>query len=269
MPDTEQILCRENEASVKTILIIGIGAGDPDYITVQAIKALNRADVFFLMDKGPAKIKLRALREEICRRHIAPGHKHRFVEAPSPPRGTAPADYRASVDELNEAKQAVFEAMIGPEMKDGETAGILVWGDPMLYDSTIRNIEAIAASGRHGIDYEVIPGITAVQALAARHRIPLNRIAEPVLLTTGRKLAEGFPDGIDSAVVLLDGEDTYRRFADQEMEIYWGAYLGTPDEILISGRLKDVAGEIHRRRAEARQKNGWIMDTYLIRKTDG
>lgn len=255
---------------MKKILIIGIGAGDPDYMTVQAIKALNRTDVFFLLDKGRIKGKLRDVREEICRRHIAPGHRHRFVEAPSPPRDTAPADYRASVDELNEAKQAVFEAMIAGEMKDGETAGILVWGDPMLYDSTIRNIEAIIAAGRHTIDYEVIPGITAVQALAARHRIPLNRIAEPVLLTTGRKLAEGFPDGIDSAVVLLDGEDTFRRFADAgihgDMEIYWGAYLGTPDEILISGKLEDVAGEIHRRRTEARQKNGWIMDTYLIRK---
>ena len=255
---------------MKTILIIGIGAGDPDYITVQGIKALNRADVFFLMDKGRIKGKLRDVREEICRRHIAPGRAHRFVEAPSPPRDTSPADYRASVDELNAAKQAVFEAMIAGEMTDGETAGILVWGDPMLYDSTIRNIEAIVASGKHQIDYEVIPGITAVQALAARHRIPLNRIAEPVLLTTGRKLAEGFPDGIDSAAVLLDGEDTYRKFADAgvhgDMEIYWGAYLGTPDEILISGKLKDVAGEIHRRRTEARQKNGWIMDTYLIRK---
>ena len=255
---------------MKTILIIGIGAGDPDYITVQAVKALNRADLFFLMDKGPAKTKLRALREEICRRHIASGHKHRFVEAPSPPRDTAPADYRASVDELNEAKQAVFEAMIRDEMKNGETAGILVWGDPMLYDSTIRNIEALIAGGKHRIAYEVIPGITAVQALAARHKIPLNRIAEPVLLTTGRKLAEGFPPGIDSAVVLLDGEDTFGRFADAavhgDIEIYWGAYLGTPDEILISGKLEEVADEIHRRRAEARQKHGWIMDTYLIRK---
>jgi len=252
---------------VKTILIIGIGAGDPDYLTVQAVKALNRVDVFFLMDKGLAKAKLRALRDEICRRHITPGRAHRFVEAPSPPRDTQPADYRASVDELNTAKQTVFERMIANDMKDGETAGILVWGDPMLYDSTIRNIEAIGKSDRHAIDYEVIPGITAVQALAARHRIPLNRIAEPVLLTTGRKIAEGFPEGVDSAAVLLDGEDTYRRFADQDMEIYWGAYLGTPDEILISGRLGDVAGEIHRRRHEARQANGWIMDTYLMRKT--
>ena len=121
-----------------------------------------------------------------------------------------------------------------------------------------------------GVSYSVIPGITAVQALAARHKIPLNRIAEPVALTTGRKLAEGFPPGIDSVAVLLDGEDTYRRFADAkvhgDMEIYWGAYLGTPDEILIAGKLADVADEIHRRRAEARRANGWIMDTYVMRR---
>src|SRR4030088_851677 len=160
---------------MKTILIIGIGAGDPDYITMQAVKALNRVDVFFLMDKGPAKQKLRALREELCRQHIK-DRTYRFIEAPSPPRDTAPADYRACVDDLNREKQAVVERMIEREMKDGETAGILVWGDPMLYDSTIRNIEAIArerrSGGRQQIDYDVIPGITAVQALAARHKIP-------------------------------------------------------------------------------------------------
>ena len=113
----------------------------------------------------------------------------------------------------------------------------------------------------------MIPGITAVQALAARHRIPLNRIAEPVILTTGRRLAEGFPTGVQSAVVLLDGEETYRRFADTsvhgDIDIWWGAYLGTPHEILIQGRLADVADEIHRRRAEARRErldNGHVCD---------
>lgn len=251
---------------MKTILIIGIGAGDPDYVTVQAVKALNRTDVFFLMDKGPAKAKLRGLREEICRRHIAPDRAPRFVEAPSPPRDPRPADYLGCVDDLNAAKQAVFERMIAEEMADGETAGILVWGDPMLYDSTIRNIEAIAATGRHAIGYEVVPGITALQALTARHRIPLNRIGESVLVTTGRRIADGFPPDVDSAAVLLDGEDTYRRYAGEDGDIYWGAYLGTPDEILIAGRTADVAEEIHRRRHAARAAHGWIMDTYLIRK---
>ena len=253
---------------MKTILIIGIGAGDPDYITVQAAKALNRVDVFFLMDKGPAKQKLRALREALCRQHIK-DRAYRFAEAESPPRDTAPADYRASVDALNREKQDVFERMIEGEMEDGQTAGVLVWGDPMLYDSTIRNIEAIAAGGRHQIEYEVFPGITAVQALAARHKIPLNRIAEPVLLTTGRKLAEDFcrastASSSCSTARTLTGASPSKTHGD--MEIYWGAYLGTPDEILISGKLADVADEIQRRRAEARRANGWIMDTYLMRR---
>src|ERR687897_836208 len=59
---------------------IGIGVGDPDQLTVQAVQALNRTDVFFVMDKGPAKTKLRALREEILRRH-AKGRIYRVAEA--------------------------------------------------------------------------------------------------------------------------------------------------------------------------------------------
>ena len=39
-------------------------------------------------------------------------------------------------------------------------------------------------------------------------------------------------------------------------------------KILISGKLKDVAPEIKRRRTEARRVNGWIMDTYLLRRSD-
>lgn len=248
---------------MKTVLVIGIGVGDPDQLTVQAVRALNRVDVFFVMDKGATKGKLRDVRDEILRRHIT-DRTYRVAEAPSPPRDIAAADYRACVDELNRAKQAVFEKLIG-QLQDGETGAFLVWGDPMLYDSTIRNLDALKAAGS-AIDYEVIPGITAIQALAAAHKIPLNRIAEAVTITTGRKLANGFPPGVDSVVVLLDGEDTYRRFVDQDVEIYWGAYLGTPDQILIAGRVKDVAEEIHRRRSEARRANGWIMDTYLLRR---
>jgi precorrin-6A synthase len=55
-------------------------------------------------------------------------------------------------------------------------------------------------------------------------------------------------------------------FVNQDFEIFWGAYTGMPEEILISGKLKDVAGEIERVRAEARTANGWIMDTYLMRR---
>jgi precorrin-6A synthase len=153
-------------------------------------------------------------------------------------------------------------------MAEGECGAFLVWGDPALYDSTIRILDAIVARGAVEIDFEVIPGISSVQALAARHRIPLNRIGGPVEITTGRRLTEGFPEHADSVVVMLDANDTYRQVAAEGLDIWWGAYVGTPDEILICGRLEDVAEEIARARAEARAAKGWIMDSYLLRKRE-
>ncbi|MCK1794113.1 precorrin-6A synthase (deacetylating) [Pseudomonas violetae] len=250
---------------MKQILVIGIGAGNPDYITLQAVKALNRADVFFLMDKGESKDKLIDLRREICERYIT-DQAYRFVEATSPERERGEVDYRASVEELNMAKQLTFERLIHEEMADGECAGFLVWGDPALYDSTIRILQAILASGRCEFEFEVIPGITSVQALCAQHKMPLNRIGQSIEITTGRRLAAGQVGDADSLVVMLDAQDAYHQVADSETEIYWGAYLGTPDELLISGKLKDVAQEIERVRKAARLANGWIMDTYLLRK---
>lgn len=250
---------------MKKILVIGIGAGDPEHMTVQAINALNRVDAFFMLEKGASKRALVALRGEICRRY-AKDRQYRVLEAPSPPRDTRPADYEACVEELNREKQAVFEALIA-QMKEGECGAFLAWGDPSLYDSTIRNLDAVAASGRHTLEVEVIPGISAVQVLAARHRTTLNTVGQPVEITTGRRLREGWPEHVDSVVVMLDGEEAYRRFVDQDVEIFWGAYLGMPDEILIAGKLSDVADEIHQARAAARAEHGWIMDTYLMRKS--
>ncbi|MEX5688570.1 MULTISPECIES: precorrin-6A synthase (deacetylating) [Pseudomonas] len=250
---------------MKKLLVIGIGAGNPDYITMQAVKALNLVDVFFLMDKGQSKDKLIDLRREICDRYIT-DRTYRFVEAHSPERERGDVDYKTSVEELNLAKQMTFERLIDEQMSDDQCAGFLVWGDPALYDSTIRILQAILASGRCVFEFEVIPGITSVQALAAQHKVPLNRIGRSIEITTGRRLAAGQVSDADSLVVMLDAEDSYHQVADQQTQIYWGAYLGTPDEILISGKLEDVADEIERVRKAARLANGWIMDTYLLRK---
>lgn len=250
---------------MKKILVIGIGAGNPEYITVQAVNALAKADVFFLMDKGASKEKLNLLRTEILERYLPQGN-YRVVEALNPERERVGVEYLQAVDRLNSDKQQAFERLIGEELPDGECGAFLVWGDPALYDSTLRILDAILDSGRHAFEYEVIPGITSVQALTARHKVPLNNIGRAVEITTGRRLAEGFPAGVDSVVVMLDAENTFKTLVDQDLEIYWGAYVGTPDEILISGKLKDVADQIERVRAAAREANGWIMDTYLLKR---
>jgi precorrin-6A synthase len=251
---------------MRNVLIIGIGAGNPDYVTVQAINALNRADVFFIPNKGTEKEGLARLRLEICERYIK-DRDYRLFGFDVPERSKDPSDYKMNVQDWHSRIGENYEKLLTKELGDGECGAFLVWGDPTLYDSTLRIIETIKSRGDLALDYEVIPGISSVQALAAQHRIALNRIGESVHITTGRKLAEGFPDNADSVVVMLDGEQSFMKIESADIDIYWGAYIGTADEILVSGRLSEVANDIEALRARSRRENGWIMDTYLLRKS--
>ena len=250
---------------MKTILIVGIGTGNPEHMTVQAINALNRADVLFIPTKGEAKAQLAAVRRDIVSRYVTRPDS-RLVEFAVPVRQTADRSYDQSVDQWHAAIATAYERLLSGELGEGQAGAFLVWGDPMLYDSTIRIIERVRAMGSVDFDYSVIPGITSIQALAASHRIPLNLVGKPVEITTGRRLSESFPAKSETAVVMLDGEQAFLQIDDPEARIYWGAYLGTPQEIVVSGRLAEVKEEIVKTRAEARARHGWIMDIYLLQK---
>src|SRR5579862_9620910 len=188
---------------MRKVLIIGIGAGNPDYVTVQAINALNQADVFFIPNKGLEKEDLQRLRLEICERFIK-DRNYRLVDFETPERSRDSSDYKGSVQDWHSRIEGIYETLLTEEFGDDECGAFLVWGDPSLYDSTLRIIDRIRVRGGVAFEYEVIPGITAVQALAARHKIALNRIGRPIQITTGRKITEGLPDGIDDVVVMLD-----------------------------------------------------------------
>jgi len=252
-------------APMRKIFIIGIGAGDPDYLTIQAIEALNAVDAFFIPDKGAEKAVLRSLRTTICERFIK-DKAYRFIDVPVPKRAEAGENYKKAVTDWHEALETNYQLLLKSHVKDSETAGFLVWGDPSLYDSTLRIVEKLHEKADPPFDYEIIPGISAVQVLAAKHRIALNRIGEAVQITTGRKVRENYPTEADSVVVMLDGEQTFTSL-DGDLHIYWGAYLGTKEEVLVAGKLADVTNEIARIREEKRAKNGWIMDIYLLRKS--
>jgi precorrin-6A synthase len=254
---------------MRELLVIGMGPGHPDQITVQAVRALNRADVFFRIDKGDGKSGLNAARDEILRRHVA-GPGYRVVDIPEPPRDRSPSltseAYQGAVRDWHAARGELIGEAIAAELGPDGVGAFLVWGDPSVYDSMLRIIDRVLALGGVEFTYTVIPGVTSVQALAAAHRVPLNRVGEPIHITPARRIAGGLPEGLDSAVVMLDRGFTAAGFADPRLSVYWGAYLSTPDEVLISGPLAEVATEITRTRAELRERHGWIMDTYLLRR---
>lgn len=253
---------------MRKLFVIGVGAGDPDYITVQAIKALNSIEVFFVVDKGDDKRDLVDLRREICERHIE-DRSYRWVEVRDPERDRTSPAYRAAVEDWRQRRADIFEQLIRDELADGGCGGFLVWGDPSLYDSTLAIVDELVARATIELDVEVVPGISSIQALAAKHRIGLNRVGRPIHITTGRLLADGLPEGVDDVLVILDADCSFNKIgaeARSELDIYWGAYVGTADELLVSGNLEAVGDEIARLRNEARATKGWIMDTYLLRR---
>ena len=252
-------------APVRHISVIGIGAGDPDHITVQAIAALNRLDVVFVIEKSGDTEELSRFRHAIFERHLAPGRECRVVEIADPLRDRRSHAYASAVADWREERARAWEHAMTHELADDGRGGFLVWGDPSLYDSTIAVLQRVREGGLR-FEYDVIPGVSSVHALTARHGISLNRVGGTVQITPGRRLKDGFPADADDIVVMLDPDCVFCDLDEPGLEIYWGAYLGTPDEMLVAGPVSEVGDEIRRLRHEARERKGWVMDTYLLRR---
>ncbi|MFO1142164.1 MAG: precorrin-6A synthase (deacetylating) [Amaricoccus sp.] len=244
---------------MREIVVIGIGTGNPEHVTIEAVRALNAADLVLIPRKGAGKADLAALRREICERYLE-NASTRIVEFDMPVRD-AEGGYREGVDAWHRDIAARYRALIEPE--DGRVA-LLVWGDPSLYDSTLRILDLLTEAGV-AFARRVVPGISSLQVLAARHGVTLNTVGGPVCVTTGRRLRAAVPDA-DSIAVLLDGDCAFREIDPEGVTIYWGAYLGLPNEVVIAGPLAEVGERIAEVRAAARADAGWIMDTYLLRK---
>ena len=247
------------------LLLIGIGAGDPDWVTVAAIRAIERLDVLFVVLKeGELDELVEARRDLVAHYRRTP---LRTVELPDPPRPWRSApDYSAAVAAWRQQRREQWGAALAAELGEGQVGGFLVWGDPSLYESTLAIAHELVEASTTPLELTVIPGVSSVHALTARHRIPLNRQGRAVQIMPARLLADGLPDGVDDAVAMLDGRQAFASIDPEGIDIYWAAYLGTPDEILISGPLADVRDEIVRVRAEAEARKGWVFDTYLLRR---
>ncbi|MFV9432102.1 precorrin-6A synthase (deacetylating) [Rhodococcus aetherivorans] len=245
------------------VRLIGIGPGGPDDLTVAAVRALESVDVFLVPDKKRGVDDLVAVREEILRRHTS--GSYRMVVVPDPPRDRNPERYGDEVRDWHAARAEAYETVLLEQVPEDETVGFLVWGDPSLYDSTIRVVERILERGRVWFDYDVVPGISSVQLLAARHRLVLNTIGGPITVTTGRRLLRDVAAGASNIVVMLDGGLACADL-DGTWSVWWGANLGTDDEELVAGKLAEVLPAIREARVRAKQARGWVMDTYLLRR---
>ena len=241
--------------------LIGIGTGNPDHVTFQAAEAIQKADLILIPRKGPNKADLADIRHQIIAK-VAAEALPRVIEFDIPVR-KADGNYLDGVSDWHDAIAIVWQQTITLHEADNKRVALLVWGDPSLYDSTLRIADRLEPKP----NITVIPGITSLQVLTAAHAIPINRIGAPFTVTTGRKLREnGWPEGADTIAVMLDGECSFQYLEAENFEIWWGAYVGMPEQILLSGKLHEIRDTIVNYRAESREKHGWIMDIYVLRK---
>lgn len=250
------------DPAMVTLSLIGIGCGDPGQLTRAAIRAINAADLILIPRKGEEKSDLAELRRQICAQ-VLTNDKTRIVEFDLPVREADRDDYHGGVHDWHDAVAAVWSRAIASHLGGEGRVAMLIWGDPSLYDSSLR----IARRLEPVPDIEVVPGITAIQALCAAHAMTLNEIGQPFLVTTGRRLREGgWPAGVETIVVMLDGGTAFQSLDPKDLHIWWGAYLGMPDEITLSGPLAEVGARIVEIRRDARERHGWIMDSYVIKR---
>ncbi|WP_435141471.1 precorrin-6A synthase (deacetylating) [Pseudopelagicola sp. nBUS_19] len=246
--------------------LVGIGSGNPEHLTLEAIRVLESADLILLPRKGSDKSELADVRRMIARNLLKT--KPRITEFDYPERDGSTPDYLDGVSSWHDALGMIWGDLIRKNASPGSHVALMVWGDPSLYDSTLRIANRVEAQGLN-VKVRVVPGITSLQMLTAAHAIPLNSLGAAVHITTGRRLRDqGWPHEAETVVVMLDGECSFQSLNQDKFNIWWGAYVGMPYQILRSGALATIAEEIVQIRSNARTAHGWVMDIYLLRRCD-
>ena len=253
---------------MNNIYLIGIGTGNPDHLTLEAKNLLETSDLILLPNKGSEKSDLLDLRRFICKQ-ISKKSSLSIREFSMPIRDETNKNYLSRVDQWHKEIATCWSNAIKGFRRQEKVLNLnialLIWGDPSLYDSSIKIFHKYNEQEKNSC-LKVVPGITSLQALAAAHKITLNSVGKPFHVTTGRMLRQfGWPNETETVAVLLDEKCSFNLVKKNNLRIWWGAYLGMDKEILLCGNVSEIGKKIANTRLTAKQKYGWIMDTYILK----
>ena len=210
------------------VYIIGAGPGDPELLTLKAKRIIDAADVIIYADS--------LVPEEIAG-YAKPGA----------------AVYGSKEMALPEIMQVTLQAVA-----EGKTVARIQSGDPSLYGATLEQMRILE---REGVDYEIIPGVSAAFAAAAvlKSELTVPEVSQTVIMTR----AEGrvpMPEGealVDlarhgSTLVIFLSVTRMFRIANQLQEAGYPAdtpvavayRVGWPDQQIIRGTLTDIAQKV-------------------------
>lgn len=242
---------------IEKIYLIGMGPGDIKYLTLEAAETIRKLNLFLIPAKAGKKESLALKRKEIIAQ-IKSTKNFRILEVSFPERKKT-GIYEEEVKKWRFQKGQILKEVLQKETE--KEVGFLVWGDPSLYDGHIEIFKEVQKD--LNFELEIIPGISAFQILSAKHQISLTEIAGTLTFTTPRGLKK--LKSLDHhVVVFLDNYESYKNLNFSQLQIYWGAYLGTSEEVILSGNLKEVLPKLINLRRKLRKEKGFIMETYLL-----
>ncbi len=243
---------------IKKLYLIGIGPGDPKYLTLEAKALIESLNLFLIPEKKGRKEELAQKRIEIIK-FVKGERPFQCVYLPFPERERG-LNYKEKVKEWRKKKGEILkEALLKVEE---EEAGFLIWGDPTLYDGHIEIVKEVARELR--ISFEVIPGLSSFQVLGAKIKTSLTDLSTPLTFHTPRTLRK-LKDIEHPVIVFLDNYETFNLFKDKAIEIYWGAYVGQREEKYILGKLSDTINVIKTLRKNLKEEKGYLMEIYLLK----
>ncbi len=196
--DAYMALTREGSAAAEngSVTLVGAGPGDPELLTLRAVRALQSADVILIDDL------------------VAPGVLD-FARREAKKMLVGKTGYGPS------CKQEEINALMISLAKAGKRVVRLKGGDPMIFGRASEEIDACRLAG---IAVEVVPGISAAQGAASRLGISLThrKVSRRVQYVTGHAADGRLPSDIDwhsladpsvTTIVYMPGK-TIRELAD-------------------------------------------------------
>ncbi|MGN7880464.1 siroheme synthase CysG [Ensifer sp. 22460] len=188
-----------NHAATGRVTLVGAGPGDSEYLTLKAVRALQAADVILFDDLVSNEVL------ELARREA----KRMLV-------GKRGGRESCRQEDINDMMVALARA--------GKRVVRLKAGDPMIFG---RAGEEIARLEQEGIPVDVVPGITAASAMAARLGLSLTHRdhAQAVRFVTGHSRHGGLPSDMD-----------WRALADPKTTTIF--YMGGRTAPAIAARLQ-------------------------------
>ncbi len=224
--------CDNRGQIVGKVYLVGAGPGDPELLTLRALRVIQRADVVL---------------------HDALVSPQVLALAPSGAR-LENVGKRCGHREL--PQEEIHRRMI-QFVRERLTVVRLQGGDPLFFGRTGEEISALAEAG---VEYEIVPGVTAASAAAAAAGFALTdrRVAAQVFLLTGHRAGDRQPripeppKGGSTVAVYMPAAD-YSEIAKRFRAVGWAGNtacvvvsgVSTPREIIVSATL-DTLGDCER-----------------------